>query len=216
MEFGNGHEVRPGDDITLRTSEGAQDLGQATYDSDHDGVGDSVILIQGDHEYLITDVDHDGSADSVRAFDSSGHEIDPSSGNAGGAPSGASDRGSSVQIGATPGYGWFGGAAAETAGAGSGVVVLEDGVEQDFGAATVDLDRDGTADTAVVREADGAVVGYTDRDGDGIADQMVRIGTSGEVVISVGDGAGGWAVAATGHLDEAGALVEDPAPTTAV
>lgn len=221
MEFGTGHDVRPGDDITLETSAGSQDLGQATYDSDHDGVGDSVIIIQDGHEYLITDADHDGYADSVRAFDGSGSEIDPSSGHpidaAGGSDAG---QGSNVQAAAPDGYGFPGAAAAGStaAGAGSFGPVLGmtasggDGSALELGAATVDLDRDGTADTAVVREADGAVIGYTDRDGDGIADQMTRIGSNGEVVISVSDGRGGWEVAATGRLDEAGRLIEDPVP----
>lgn len=223
MEFGTGHEVRPGDNITLETSAGAQDLGQATYDSDHDGVGDSVIVIQDDHEYLITDADHDGYADSVRAFDGSGQEIDPSSGHPLDPPSDGTGQGSNLGNLSPAGYSSFGSAAADAAGASSGLAVGaadgsgmtvtgEDGSEHDLGAATVDLDRDGTPDTAVVREADGAVIGYTDRDGDGIADQMTRIGADGDVVIAVSDGSGGWEVAATGHLDDSGALVEDPDP----
>jgi hypothetical protein len=222
MEFGTGHDVQPGHDIALETSSGTQDLGQATYDSDHDGVGDSVMIIQDDHAYLITDTDHDGYADSVRAFDASGHEVDPTSGQAVGDPGGSTGdagQGSNVQGGGADGYASSGGPVAGdvvlgTTAAVSGVgltVAGDDGTGQDLGAATVDLDRDGTADTAVVREADGSVIGYTDRDGDGIADQMTRIGTGGDVVISVSDGRGGWEVAATGHLDDAGTLVEDPA-----
>lgn len=226
MEFGTGHDVQPGDDITLESSSGDQDLGQATYDSNHDGIADSVIIIQGDHEYLITDADQDGYADSVRAFDASGHEIDPHTGDPIDGPPGDSTgagQGSNLQDGigqggaaASPfGEAAVGGllAAGSPVAADAGVSVFDaDGAEQALGAATVDLDRDGAADTAVVREADGAVIGYTDRDGDGIADQMTRIGADGAVVISVSDGAGGWEVAATGYLDEAGALVEDPVP----
>ncbi len=219
MEFGTGHDVRPGDDITMETSAGAQDLGQATYDSDHDGVGDSVIIIQGDHQYLITDADQDGYADSVRAFDSSGHEIDPSPGHPVDDP-GYSDVGQGSNVHGGAGDGPFGVAAAGSLTAGTGstgtevamTVTGDDGTAQELGAVTVDLDRDGRPDTAVVRAPDGAVIGYTDRDGDGIADQMTRIGAGGEVVISVSVGGGGWEVAATGHLDEDGALVEDLVP----
>lgn len=232
MEFGTGHDVRPGEDIALETSSGTQDLGQATYDSDHDGIGDSVMIIQDDHAYLVTDSDHDGYADSVRAFDSAGHEIDPSSGqplsepgdspDSSGSPQGSGatgEGGSNVQVGGAAGYGSFAGPVAGDAALGTAAVPtgagltvpVDDGTLQELGAATVDLDRDGAADTAVVREADGAVIGYTDRDGDGIADQMTQIGTGGDVVISFSDGRGGWEVAATGHLDDAGALVEDPA-----
>jgi hypothetical protein len=222
MEFGTGHDVQPGADIALETSAGTQDLGQATYDSDHDGVGDSVLIIQDDHAYLITDADQDGYADSVRTFDASGHEVDPSSGQAvddppgttGDPGQGSNMQGSNVQGGDLQGGDLLLGTAVGAAGVpGPGMTVPnEDGSAQDLGAATVDLDRDGTADTAVVREADGAVIGYTDRDGDGVADQMTRIGASGDVVISVSDGRGGWEVAATGRLDDAGTLIEDPAP----
>jgi hypothetical protein len=227
MEFGTGHDVRPGEDITMETSAGTQNLGQATYDSDSDGLGDSVLLVQGDHEYLITDADHDGTADSVRVYDYAGHEVDPTSGQPIDPPSGDGDgdgdgdagNGSNVVAGAVgagglidptapdpvPGTG-FGGFAASNAGMS---MTGDDGTVQDLGAATVDLDRDGTADTAVVRDADGAVIGYTDRDGDGIADQMTRIGPGGEVVISVSDGAGGWEVAATGYLNGSGVLIQD-------
>jgi len=224
MEFGTGHDVRPGEEISLETSSGTQDLGQATYDSNHDGIGDSVMIIQDDHAYLVTDVDHDGYADSVRAFDSSGHEVDPSSGQPVGETAGGNGddagQGSNVQGGGVDGYGSFGGPVAGDAALGTAAVLTgagltvpgNDGSTQELGAATVDLDRDGTADTAVVRDADGAVIGYTDRDGDGIADQMTRIGTAGDVVISVSDGRGGWEVAATGQLDDAGVLVEDQVP----
>lgn len=212
MDFSTGHDVRPGDDITMETSAGAQDLGQATYDSDHDGVGDSVIVIQDDREYLITDADHDGHADSVRAFDASGQEIDPSSGHPLDAPSGGTGQGTNLGSAGPVGYAWFGSTAADAAGASAGfahgtpdgsvmTVTGADGSEHDLGAATVDLDRDGTPDTAVVRDADG-----------GVADQMTRIGVDGDVVIAVSDGAGGWEVAATGHLDDSGALVEDRVP----
>ena len=228
MEFGTGHDVQPGDDITMETSSGDQNLGQATYDSDHDGIADSVILIQGDAEYVITDADQDGDADSVRAFDVSGHEIDPHTGDQVGGGSDGTSQGSNAvggspgPVGAAPGSlltdaggAWLGTAAAWSAGGGAAdglSIHALDGTEQALGAPTVDLDRDGTADTSVVRDPDGAVIGYTDRDGDGIADQMTRIEPDGAVVISVSDGAGGWEVAATGHLDDAGALVEDQVP----
>jgi hypothetical protein len=77
MEFDTGPDVQSGHDINLETSSGSQDLGAATYDSDHDGVADSVIIIDGDHEYMITDSDHDGQADGVHEYDAGGHEIDP-------------------------------------------------------------------------------------------------------------------------------------------
>lgn len=211
MEFGSGHDVRPAGDITMDTSAGSADLGQTTYDANSDGVADSVIIFEGDHEYLITDSDSDGHADSIRVYDASGHEVAPSSGQPIDGATGSTGAGGST---GHPGQGLFGTDAAGVldagvvAGQGIGIPGA-DGTEPELGPATVDLDRDGTPDTTVVREPDGAVIGYTDVDGDGVADQRTRIGVAGDVTIAVRDGRGGWQVAATGHLDEAGRLVED-------
>lgn len=187
MEFDNGPDVQPGAAIALDTSHGSVDLGAATYDSDHDGQADSVIVLDDDHEYVVTDADHDGHADSMHAYDVNGHELDPETG----APLADSSSDDSNSDG------------------GQTITVSGDhGSAHSVGAPTVDLDRNGAPDTAVVHHSDGSVTGYTDRDGDGRADQITQIDADGKVIITVPDGQGGWGVAASGHLSADGTLVE--------
>ncbi|MDQ6657436.1 MAG: hypothetical protein M3Z00_04280, partial [Actinomycetota bacterium] len=74
MEYSDGStDVEPGQDIHA----GNDDLGAATYDSDHDGVADSVIVGQGEYTVVVTDSDGDGSADHLTAYDADGHQVDP-------------------------------------------------------------------------------------------------------------------------------------------
>ncbi len=181
MQYDTGPEVHPGSDITLDTADGSTHLGSATYDSDHDGIADSIILIDDGHEYVITDSDHDGSADSLREYDAAGREVQPDLGSSG----------QDVPAGAD--------------GAVHGLGALNDG------APTVDLDGDGTPDTVVSHLADGTVVGYSDTDGDGTADRMTQIAPDGRVLLAVPDGRGGWQQAATGSLDDDGRFVPDAA-----
>lgn len=218
MEFDTGPDVQPGHDITIDTASGSQDLGQATYDSDHDGVADSVIVIDGDHEYVITDSDHDGRADSMHEFDSSGHEVDPKTG----APidSTGTDSTGTDTTGTDTGAGAADHTASTDSGSTSGsarsdhdiTVIGDDGSAHSLGAPTIDMDLDGSPDTAIVHNDDGSVTGYTDRDGDGNADQITQISADGKVVIAIGDGHGGWKVAGTGHLDDSGSVIPDRTP----
>ncbi|MET3805647.1 hypothetical protein ABIB25_002651 [Nakamurella sp. UYEF19] len=260
MEFDNGSDVQPGHDITIDSSQGSQDLGEATYDSDHDGIADSVIVIDGDHEYVVTDSDHDGHADSMHAYDAHGTEVDPqtgapvgdsgtdggstTSGHTGTSTSGTdtgtdstgTDTGASSHTNGTTtdssgtsssttsgtnssGSDTSSGTSSGTSTGGHDITVTgDDGSAHSLGVPTVDLDKDGSADTAVQHNDDGSITGYTDRDGDGHADQITQIGADGKVVIAVSDGNGGWQVAATGHMDSSGALVQDttPDPTAAL
>lgn len=255
MEYSDGSDgVAPGEDIHA----GSDDLGSATYDSNHDGVADSVILGQGEYTVVVTDDNGDGSADHVTAYDAEGHEVnpkvaglDPSAYPAASDPTGT-DTGASDHTGtASSGTAWSGTASsgtpssgndssgtdtgdpnstdgssgtAGTAGsdtsdgtstdsgsdaAGSITVVDDSGHSVDVGPPTVDMDGDGHQDTAVVRNDDGSTSGYTDRNGDGEADQITQIGTDNQVTILVADGNGGWEVAETGHLDSNGDFVED-------
>lgn len=190
MEFDTGSQVQPGEDITLETANGSIDLGAATYDSDADGVADSVVVIQDDLQFVITDADHDGHAESLHAFDFQGQEVDPKTG----APIAAAP--DSGDASGAPGISFTG----------------DDGADHSVGTPTVDLDKDGSPDTAIVRHEDGSVTGYTDRDGEGRADQITRVDAAGKVVIAVSDSSGGWEVTATGHLDADGVLVPDSRP----
>jgi len=261
MEYGDGSEgVEPGTSISAH----GEDLGAATYDSDHDGVADSVIVGQDEYTVVVTDSDHDGNADSVTGYDAQGHQVEhgPSGADAGlggsGSDSPGSDNpgndspgsdtpgsdgsgshtpssdtpgsdgsGSHTPSSDTPGSDGSGsadpGTGAEPAGAagdtpgdtsgdaapGSITVVDDQGRAVEVGPPTADMDGDGTADTAIVRNTDGSTTGYTDRNADGEADQITQIGTDNRVTISVADGKGGWEVAASGHLDAHGEFVED-------
>ncbi|MDQ2845334.1 MAG: hypothetical protein M3Y77_03065 [Actinomycetota bacterium] len=261
MEYSDGSDgVAPGEDIHA----GSDDLGAATYDSNHDGVADSVILGQGEYTLVVTDDNGDGSADHVTAYDAEGHEVnpkvaglDPSADPAGsdltGADTGASDHTGATSSGSdsfgtdssgpvssssgadssgpassgtdtgdpnsTDGSsGTAGAAGADTSdgtsadsgsdAAGSITIVDDNGHSVDVGPPTVDMDGDGHKDTAVVRNDDGSTSGYTDRNGDGEADQITQIGTDNQVTILVADGNGGWEVAETGHLDSNGDFAE--------
>lgn len=232
MEFDTGPDVQPGHEITYESSSGPVDLGEAGYDSDHDGVADSVIVIQDGKEYVVTDADQDGTAESLHAYDSTGQEVDPKSGapldratpdngNASGTgdDSSNSDPTTGSATGADAGGTSETGSSnpddtdSDTTSAGNAghyiTVTRDDGSAHSVGAPTVDLDKDGSPDTAVVHNSDGSISGYTDRDGDGSVDQITQIDPDGKVVIAVSDGNGGWEVAATGRMDGDGTLVED-------
>ncbi|WP_341771253.1 DUF6802 family protein [Amycolatopsis acidicola] len=62
----------------------------------------------------------------------------------------------------------------------------------DLGAATVDSDHDGTADTAVVTDDDGNTRMFTDTDGDGSADVQTIITPEGESTTYEHTGPGEW------------------------
>lgn len=263
MEYSDGSDgVEPGEDIHA----GGDDLGSATYDSNHDGVADSVIVGQGEYTVVVTDDNGDGSADHVTAYDSEGHQVDPkdagldpssdpagsdspdpngtntgASDHTGGDPSAtdpnstnpssadpsgtdsgepnSTDTGDAGSDGTDGSSGTAGTDGSDTSdgtstdsgsdAAGSIAVLDDNGHSVDVGPPTVDMDGDGQNDTAVVRNDDGSTSGYTDRNGDGEADQITQIGTDNQVTILVGDGNGGWEVAETGHLDSNGDFVED-------
>lgn len=78
------------------------------------------------------------------------------------------------------------------------------------GPATEDTDGDGTPDTAVVTTADGGMILYTDKDGDGEVDQATEIGPDAHVTVTVHTGSGVWQVVQRGHLDGHGQYVADP------
>ena len=210
MELDDGTgDVTPGEHIALQG--GDLDLGPASYDSDHDGVADSVVIAQGDLVMVVTDSDHDGDADSVTAYDADGNQVDPSTGEPidPGADPGHDgptvDPVSHDDPGTDPGHDDPGTDAGGITVAGTG------GAPVAVGDPTVDIDKDGRPDTAVVKGADGSTTGYTDRDGDGHADQITQISADGSVVVAVDEG-DGWQVVATGHIDADGAMVQDPTP----
>lgn len=78
-----------------------------------------------------------------------------------------------------------------------------DGVH-DIGPETVDTDGDGHPDTAIVHDADGDTVLYSDADADGRADIATELMPDGHVVIAEHDGPEHWTVVERGQLDSQG------------
>jgi hypothetical protein len=162
------------------------------YSLDHDGIVDSVSVATADGGHLVySDTDHDGHADLVTGYDEQGAQqeqahYDPTSGR---------------WIDARPG--------------GDGSLTVDTAAGQvPIGPATVDTDGDHQPDTAVVHDAQGDTVLYTDTDGDGHADVATELRPDGEVVIADHTGPGEWAVQQRGHLDGAGDYQVDSADRT--
>jgi hypothetical protein len=92
------------------------------------------------------------------------------------------------------------------------------------GPATVDTNNDGRPDTAVVHDAQGDTVLYTDSHGTGQADIATELTPDGQVVIADHTGPHQWTEVQHGHLDGSGQFHQDgtaggeftpPVPATA-
>lgn len=197
-----------GDDTLSVSVEGEEYELEAEYDINKDGDNDTA-LIQTDSGGAVafTDADNDGDADvavelddkgnvvgAARFDDASGQwvPVDPNTGQATGGSGTDSPSGDTHQAGA---------------GSASGDQVMVDVPDQDdvsAGAATVDLNNDGTMDTAVVNADDGGVMAFTDLDGDGEADMMTVVEADGDVVVSQHTGEDEWTEVERGHIDENG------------
>jgi hypothetical protein len=77
------------------------------------------------------------------------------------------------------------------------------------GPAAVDTNADGKPDTAVVHDAHGDTVMYTDADGDGQADIATEITPDGQVVIADHTGDHQWTEVRHGHLTSDGGYATD-------
>jgi hypothetical protein len=86
------------------------------------------------------------------------------------------------------------------------IVDTADGHQHDIGPATIDTDDDGHPDTAVVHDANGDTVLYTDSTGDGHADVATELTPDGQVVIAEPTATGRWTVVEHGQLTAAGQL----------
>ena len=168
------------------------------------GVMDSYELTEANGDHLVyTDDNHDGTADLVTEYDEQGGVLRQASFESGhwvgGGPADA------PQADPDP-------TAASTGdGHGSGETIVVDtstGVHS-VGPATVDTDHDGRPDTAVVTDANGDSIMYTDTTGDGQADVATEITTDGHVVIAEHTGPHTWTDEQTGHLDDNGQYHQD-------
>lgn len=161
--------------------EGQTYSAEENFDIDHDGHDDTVRLDNEDGTMTAyVDSDGDGRADEYVHTDTEGNVVemarfDSATGDwvadseGPGSPGGDTDAGHQGDITAD----------------------LADG-RVDLGHATVDSDNDGTADTAVVTDADGNTRLFTDTDGDGSADVQTIITPEGESHTYEHTGPGEW------------------------
>ena len=163
-----------------------------------DGVLDSVTVDSADGGHLVyTDTDHDGSADLVTEYDAHDDAVEQAHYDAA--------TGQWIDVGADHATVTD---AAHTGGTDTITVDTANG-QHGIGPATVDTNDDGHPDTAVVHDAKGDTVLYTDSKGDGQADVATELTPDGQVVIAEHTGAGQWTVVEHGHLTADGQLKAD-------
>jgi hypothetical protein len=173
-------------------------------DGTDSAVMDSYELTEANGDHLVyTDEHHDGTADLVTEYDEQGDVLRQAHFESGHWVG----NGSSDAPPANPDTS----AASTGDGHGSGETIMVDTPtgEHSVGPATVDTDHDGKPDTAVVTDANGDSIMYTDTTGDGQADVATEITTDGHVVIADHTGPHTWTDTQTGHLDGSGQYHQD-------
>ncbi|HJP79666.1 MAG TPA: hypothetical protein VJ914_35675 [Pseudonocardiaceae bacterium] len=195
----------PGDSGELQIDvDGHEFSEQENYSYTGGEVMDSYELTEANGDHLVyTDEHHDGTADLVTEYDAQGdvtRQAHFESGHWVG--SGSSD---------APATNPDTGAASTGDGSGTGATIMVDTPtgEHSAGPATVDTNHDGKPDTAVVTDANGDTIMYTDSTGDGQADVATEITPDGHVVIADHTGPGTWTETQTGHLDGNGQYQQD-------
>lgn len=184
-------------------ADGEEYTAEANYDLDDDGIDETAIAATDDGYIAFSDTDGDGEADLMTQLDEDGDVVGQAK----------YDSTTGEWVSMDSGSGGFddGDDRSRDTMGGSGesmVVETEDGMLE-VGPATEDLNDDGVADTAVVRDKDGDVVLFTDVDGDGDADMATEITSEGEVTIARHTGDGDWEVVERGHIDEDGSYTRD-------
>ncbi|OZM71373.1 hypothetical protein CFN78_19600 [Amycolatopsis antarctica] len=171
------------DEMTV-TIEGEEYALETSVDLDDDGVEETGVVETEDGMLAFSDSDGDGEADLVAEFDAQGNvvtmaEYDEASGEwreveepGTGGPTSTPD-------------------STDTGSAAPMTADLPEG-EVQVGPATVDTDNDGVNDTAVVQDADGNTIGFTDVNGDGEADTAVVIDAQGNSTTLEHTGDGEW------------------------
>lgn len=194
-----------GDSGELRIDvDGHEYVEQENYSYDQDGIVDSVAVDTGDGGHLVySDTDHDGSADTVTEFDQAGDETRQAHYDDGtgrwiddGSDGSTAPGDPNTDAGDSGGNG------------GTVTVDTADG-RVSAGTATVDTNDDGRPDTAVVHDAQGDTVLYTDGDGDGQADVATVITPDGQVEIADHTGDREWTEVEHGHLTADGSYQQD-------
>lgn len=185
--------------------DGHEYVEQENFSYDQDNVVDSVAVDTADGGHLVySDTDHTGTADLVTEFDEQGDEVraahyDATTGH-------WVDEGADAAV---PDDTTTGTEAGDSGGNGGSITVDTADGPRDIGPATVDTDDDGHPDTAVVHDANGDTVLYTDSHGDGQADVATEITADGHVVIADHTGDHQWTEVERGHLDSAGQYQQD-------
>lgn len=163
----------------------------------HDGVVDSVAVDEADGGHVVyTDTGHTGHADLVTEYDAHGTELRAAH----------FDQHSGAWLDDGPAQDPTAGAdgqAADQAGTTATATISVDTPDgpRGIGPATVDTNDDGHPDTAVVHDANGNTVLYTDSHGTGQADVATEITPDGHVVIAEHTGPHRWTTVERGHLE---------------
>ncbi|QUH05573.1 hypothetical protein HUO13_36625 [Saccharopolyspora erythraea] len=178
--------------------EGEEYTAEANFDLDGDGVDETVAVMTDDGYVGYIDENADGAADVMQTVDANGQVVSQARFDA------ATGDWVAEQPQQHPGE-----ADPRQQGGESMVVDTPEGDVQ-IGPATEDTNQDGVADTAVVSTADGTRL-VTDVDGDGSADQIIDISSTGDVTTAHHTGDGQWTVVEQGRIDEHGQYTPSPA-----
>ena len=199
----------PGDSGELQIDvDGHEFTEQENYSYSGGGADDSVLdsyeLTEANGDHIVyTDEHHDGTADLVTEYDEQGEVLRQAHFESGHwVGSGSSDAPPAAPQDSTASTG-------DGHGSGETITVDTPAGAHAVGPATVDTDHDGKPDTAVVTDANGDSIMYTDTTGDGQADVATEITTDGHVVIAEHTGPGAWTETQTGHLDGNGQYHQD-------
>lgn len=194
-------ETGAGDGDIKVTVDGEDYTAEANYDLDGDGMDDTVAVMTGNGFVAYVDEDVDGRADVMQSINDDG------------------DVTQQARFDADTGE-WTAERPGEHPGPGQGhdrqehderQLVIDTGQgERPVGPPTEDTNSDGIADTAMVEGADGATMMVTDLDGDGSADQVVEVSSSGDITISHHTGEGQWTVVEQGRIGDDGQYAPDP------
>jgi hypothetical protein len=192
-------ETGAGDGDIKVTVDGEDYTAEANFDLDADGMDDTIAVMTEDGYVAYIDEDHDGHADVMQTIDGDGQVTQQA----------RFHEDTGEWTGERPGQNPSPGR--ENADQHDRQLVIDtpQGDEQ-VGMPTEDTNSDGVADTAVVEGRDGATMMVTDVDGDGSADQVVEISTSGDVKISHHTGEGQWTVVEQGRINDEGRYAPDP------
>jgi hypothetical protein len=184
------------------TVEGEEYEVDTNYDVDQDGNEETALVESEDGSAIaFSDTNADGAADLAVELDAQGNVV------------GAAqyDEASGDWVAVDPGAGQVPGGPEPVGGAPAGGEINVDlpGADQSAGPATLDVNSDGVADTAVVQSEDGTVTGFTDINGDGQADVVTTFSPDGHVSVAEHTGQDQWTEVVSGTVDEQGNYIPD-------